>query len=234
MNTNEPIYIAGSTYRHASATLTAAQTGEWTTLLPFRFSSLNALYARFRNQSSAVHGAAATAAYRLSSSISPNVGNWYYRIGQGLYPNKPVYLMNGFLVGNGSEAMAELQKSFHSLASITGEPAYNAREYYVAATAYGSGQWLGAFTPGIKNKGNIDTFANAFSIGLELQTFSNTNDTILSGVNTQNTQMFFTANIYSGLTAGGAGPPAYNYTVDFFASYDFVLEIRDGVASVVM
>jgi hypothetical protein len=47
--------------------------------------------------------------------------------------------------------------------------------------------------------------------------------------------MFFTANIYSGLAAGGTiAAPTYNYTVDFFASYGFVLEIRDGVASVVM
>jgi hypothetical protein len=235
VNTNEPIYIAGSTFRHASSTLTAAQTGEWTVLLPFRFSSLNALYARFRNQASAAQGANGTAAYRLSSSISPNIGNWYYRIGQGLYPNKPVYQLNGLLVGSGAEAMAELQKSFHSLASVAGEPAYNAREYNVAATAYSNGQWALATVPASKSNGNIDTFANAFSIGLELQTFSNSNDTILSGVNTQNTQMFFTANIYSGLAAGGTiAAPTYNYTVDFFASYDFVLEIRDGVASVVM
>jgi hypothetical protein len=46
--------------------------------------------------------------------------------------------------------------------------------------------------------------------------------------------MFFTANIYSGLFAGGTANPPINYTVDFFAGYDFVLEIRDGVASVVL
>jgi hypothetical protein len=234
VNTNEPIYISGSTYRQASATLTAAQSGEWTTLLPFRFSSMNSIYARFRNMASAGQGLNATAGYRLSSSINPNIGNWYYRIGQGLYPSKPVYLMNGVLVGSGNEAMAELQKSFHSLATVTGEPAYNTREYNVAPNAYTNGLWQQSFQPASKQLGNVDTFANAFSIGLELQTFSNTSDTILCGTNTQNTQMFFTANIYSGLFAGGAGPPAYNYTVDFFAGYDFVLEIRDGVASVVL
>jgi hypothetical protein len=78
-------------------------------------------------------------------------------------------------------------KSFHSMASITGDPAIRAQERIVSTTAYANGQWALANIPG-----NIDTFANAFAIGMELQTFSNRNDSICSGVKTQNTQMFFT------------------------------------------
>jgi hypothetical protein len=130
---------------------------------------------------SAVQGANATAGYRLSSSINPNIGIWYYRIGQGLYPNKPVYLINGLLVGSGYEVMAELQKTFHSLATVTGEPTYNTREYNVTPNGYANGLWQTAFAPGAKTAGVIFKFANAFSIGLELQTFSNTSDTIFYG-----------------------------------------------------
>jgi hypothetical protein len=95
---NEPIYISTSTYRQASQTLTSTQSGEFTTLLPFRFSSLNAIYGRFRNQASAVQGANATASARLSSSINPNFGSFYFRTGQLIYPPKPVYCMNGYIV----------------------------------------------------------------------------------------------------------------------------------------
>jgi hypothetical protein len=227
-----PIYISTSSYRQANASLASTQASEWTTILPFKFTSMNSLYARFRNMASSVQGANSTAGYRLSSSINPNISNFYLRIGQSLVPNKPVYLMNGYLVGSGAEGLAEIQKSFHSLSSITGEPAYSAKEYNVSATTYSNGQWLLANVPGSKAAGNIDTFANAFSIGLELQSFANVSDTILCGVNTQNTQIFFTAVIASGLTAGGTN--SYSYSVDFFCGYDMTLIIQDGIMTTVL
>ena len=139
-----------------------------------------------------------------------------------MLPNKPVYLMNGSLVNTGAEAFAELQKSFHSMASITGDPAFKYNEYNVSAAAMGG--WGLANVAGAKTSGVIDTFSNAFMIGQELQTFSNRNDTILSGISTQNTQMYFTGTIYTGLTSG-----ASNITCDFFAQYDMILVIQDGI-----
>jgi hypothetical protein len=227
---NEPIYISTSTYRQASQTLTSTQSGEFTTLLPFRFSSLNAIYGR--NQASSVQGANATASYRWSSSINPNFGSFYTRIGQLIYPPKPVYCMNGYILGSGSESMAELQKSFRSLASIISEPAIKANEYNVSSTAYANGQWALAYVPGSKSTGVVGTEANAFAIGLELQSYSNRTDTIMSGINTLDIQMFFTANIYPVLTAGGTN--GYNYTCDFFAGYDFVVKIQDGQMLVIL
>ena len=182
-------YISTQSYRQTSATLPATYSGEFTTLLHFRFASMTALYARFRNQSGAMQGVIASAAYRKSSSINPNFSSYYARIGAAIYPNKAVSLINGYQTGSGAEAYAELMKSFHSLASITGDPAIRTQEYNVCSTAYG--QWGLANIPASKAAGNIDTFANAFAIGMELQTFSNRNDTICSGINTQNTQMFF-------------------------------------------
>jgi hypothetical protein len=190
---------------------------------------MTALYARFRNIAGATQGAIATAGYRKSSSINPNFSSYYARIGAAIYPNKAVSLINGYQTGSGAEAYAELMKSFHSLASITGDPSIRSQEYNVCSTAYG--QWGLANVPASKALGNIDTFANAFAIGMELQTFSNRNDTICSGINTQNTQMFFTGVIVSGLTAGGT--PAYSYTCDFFAQYDMILVIQDGLMKAV-
>lgn len=233
---DETQYISTTTYRQSSTYLPSATSGEFTTLLPFRAASITALYARFRNQVTAVQGANATAAYRKSSSISPNLSYAYYRIGSSLFPNKPIYFNNGSLVGTGGEGYAELLKSFHALSSSIGNSVIPFQSYNVAATA-SQGYNLcyvpaskvispanGAFTGTVPN---IDTHGNSFVIGLETQSFSNRNDTILSGVSTLNSQIYFTAGINSGVTAGGTN--SYNYTCDFFAAMDMILILQNGV-----
>jgi hypothetical protein len=225
-------YISSTTYKQTSTYLPAASSGEFTCLVPFRCASLNSVYARFRNQSSAVQGAILTAAYRKSSSINPNLGSFYFRIGSSIFPNKPVYLVNGSIVGTGSEAYAELIKSFHAFASNSGNSAIMNYQYNViAGTSAGANiqGWTTAYIPGNKAQGALDTHMNAFAIGLELQSFSNRNDIILSGMSTQNAQMFFTGVIISGQTAGGQ--TGYNYTVDFFGAMDMILIIENGIMS---
>jgi hypothetical protein len=222
-----PHYISTTTYRQSSANLTAASTGEFTTLLPFRCSSLTSIYARFRPFVANAQGVNATAAYRKSASINPNFGSYYFRIANSIVPNKPVYLISS-IVGNGAEGYAELLKSFHALSSSIGNSSLSYLNYNVAATA--TQGWVANYVPVQKTIGpNPDTYANSFAIGIELQSFSNRNDTILSGVSTQNNQVYFTANIYNGLTAGGAN--AYNYTCDFFAQMDMLLILTDGILS---
>jgi len=115
---NVPEYISTQTFRNAPVFLPQATAGEFNTMLPFKCASLCALYARFRNQASAVQGANATAAYRKGSSINPNMSSFYFKIANNIYPNKPVYLTNGSVVGTGSEAYAELLKSFHALSKL--------------------------------------------------------------------------------------------------------------------
>jgi len=228
---DEPQYISTTTYRQASTYLPAATTGEFTTLLPFRAASITALYARFRNFGSAVQGVNATAAYRKSSSINPCLSYIYFRIGSSLYPNKPIYLTNGSLVGSGGEGYAELLKSFHALSSSIGNScipysSYNVSaapvqgfvQNYVPTPKYGAANVTGTA---------IDTHGNAFAIGLECQSFSNRNDTILSGISTLNSQIYFTAGITTGQTAGGGNN--YNYTIDFFTQMDMVLILQNGV-----
>ena len=227
MEPGQEEYISTTTYRQASTYLPAATSGEFTTLLPFRAASITALYARFRNYGTATQGANASAAYRKSSSISPNASYIYYRIGSSLYPNKPIYLLNGSLVGNGSEAYAELMKSFHALSSSIGNTSILYNQYNVSATALQG--FAAGYTPVAKTGAQIDTHGNAFCLGIECQSFSNRNDSILSGISTLNSQIYFTCGIQSGQTAGGASN--FNYTIDFFSQMDMILIIRDGIMS---
>jgi hypothetical protein len=222
---DETQYISTTTYRQASTYMPSSTAGEFTTLLPFRAASITALYARFRPFGTAVQGVNASAAYRKGASINPNLSYFYYRIGSSLYPNKPIYLLNGSLVGTGSEAYGELLKSFHALSSSIGNTALTHQSYNVASTA--TQGFAVNYGPGAKNNAVVDTHGNAFAVGLECQSFSNRNDTILSGISTLNSQIYFTGGIYTGLTAGGTGN--YNYTIDFFAQMDMVLILQNGV-----
>jgi hypothetical protein len=80
MNPERPIYISTRSHRGTTLTMYAAQSGQFTGILPFRYFSMTGLFARFRNLASAVQGANATAAYRLGSSINPNVSQYYFTI----------------------------------------------------------------------------------------------------------------------------------------------------------
>ena len=223
---NDIDYISTTTFRQASTTLPYNTSGEYTSLLPFRAASITALYGRFRPYATAVQGANATAQYRKGTSISPNFSSIYFRVGSSVYPNKPIYLLSSS-TGTGSEAMAELFKSFHALSSSIGNSSINYQNYNVAATAtLGFAAIAAPATQVTANNSN-----NAFAIGLECQSFSNRNDTILSGISTLNSQIYFTANIYTGLVAGDS-TLQLNYTCDFFSQMDMILVIdENGVMS---
>jgi len=219
-------YISTSTYRNSSTSIPAATSGEFTTLLPFRAASIKALYARFLPFVSVVQGVNATAAYRKSASINPNISSYFFRVGSSIYPNKPVYLISS-QQQTGAEGYAELIKSFHALSTTEGNPSILYNQYNVCATAVGG--WAVNYSPNTQ-AANPGTHNNAFCIGLELESFSNRNDTILSGISTLNSQIYFTANIYTGTLAGGTG--TYNYTAQFFSHMDMILVIDEaGVMS---
>lgn len=218
-----PQYISAQTFRHASTFIPSATSGEFTSLVPFRCASLQALYVKFRNQANATQGANATAAYRRSSSINGNFSSVYFRIGSSIYPNKPIYLVNGSLVGTGGEAYAEMLKANHSLSTTVGNSAITFSQYNVCQAVQRG--WAAAFAPGSKAAGTKDTHNNAFLIALETQSFSNRNDTILSGISTLNSQIFFTGTTVSGSTVGT------DLVTDFYAQMDMILVILDGVMS---
>lgn len=226
IDNNENHYISTTTYRQASTSIPYSTAGEFTTLLPFRAASITALYARFRPYVNVVQGVNASAAYRKGTSINPNLGSYYFRVGSSIYPNKPVYLMSS-TTGTGSEGYAELLKSFHALSSSIGNSAITYPMYNVAATST-----FGWAAPSTRSSQALSNQSNqAFTIGLECQSFSNRNDTILSGISTLNSQIYFTGLVYTGLVAGDA-TLQYNYTADFFSQMDMILVIdENGVMS---
>jgi hypothetical protein len=223
-----PLYISSKSWRETGITIPANSSGEITSLLPFRLASLCSLIGRFRNHSSAVQGANATSAYRLSSSVNPNIGYYYFKLANQVIPNKPVNLYTNNLVGTGSEAFAELQKSLHALSSTIGNSSFTSKNYQVSVSEMGD--WSTAFetgvASGVKSKGHVDTFANAFVIGQEFESFNHKSDIILSGISTLNTNLFFIYNIASGLTTG-----ASNIVAEFYAQHDMILIIQDGQMS---
>jgi len=223
-------YISTTTYRHAASSIPASTAGEFTTLLPFRAASITALYARFRNNVTAVQGANATAQYRRGSSVNPCLSSVYWRVGSSIFPNKPIYLINNNLVGNGAEAQAELFKSFHALSSSIGNSSILPYQYNVVSTTANlpaSSVYLAAYSAGANDMTTaLNSSNNNFILGLELQSFSNRNDTILSGISTLNSQIYFTGIVYSGATTG-----ASLITMDNYCAMDMILCIQDGVMS---
>ena len=150
---------------------------------------------------------------------------YYFKVGSQIYPNKPVYLYNSNLVGNGSEAFAELLKSFHSLDTLHGNSAITFQQYNTIAVAAGS--WAVPYAPSLKSHGDLDTSNNAFCVGQEFESFCHKSDTILSGLSTLNTNLFFTF----GVIPGANGTGANNITAEFYAQYDLILVLQDGYIS---
>ena len=218
-----PQYIATKSWRESSFSIPAGTTGENTSLLSFRMASITNILGRFRNQASATQGVTNTASYRLSSSINPSMAYYYFKVGSQIYPNKPVYLFNTGLTGGGSEAFSELLKSFHSLDTIHGNSAITFSQYNVSGIAMGN--WLAPFGCGLKASGVTDTSNNAFCIGQEFESFCHKSDTILSGLSTLNTNLFFK----SGVATEGTGANAI--TAEFYAQYDLILVLQDGYIS---
>ena len=70
------------------------------------------------------------------------------------------------------------------------------------------------------------SFQNAFAIAQELESYSNRSSVILSGINCLGQQTFFEGNLNS--ATNSLTTP---YTIDFFANYDCIVELLDGILS---
>jgi len=141
-----------------------------------------------------------------------------------------VYCFNTALTGNGSEAFAEMLKSFHSLDTVHGNSAITSQQYNVTSIAgagVNMGNWIAAYAINTtKAAGQLDSANNAFCIGQEFESFCHKSDTILSGLSTLNTNLFFTYGIVSGGNTG-----ASVITAEFYAQYDLILVLQDGYIS---
>ena len=220
---SEPVFLHGSSYRHYVSTLASGSSGSYSTLVPARFASLKSLMLCPRRNTEV----SAANAYSVASRINPNIQNYWWRVGSLIIPQKYVNVQNSANTGGYAEAFAEIQKSFHALNHSEFSGSIGSILYQVcdlSDNTVGGGVSDGTSAVLAPNTGT-NSYLNAFAIAQELESFAQRNDTILSGMNTLGSQVFFEANLNSTATAAA-------YTLDFFAYYDMIVILSDGLLSV--
>jgi hypothetical protein len=227
LSPENPIYIHGVSWRHYTSTLPASTSGGVSFLVPARFGSLKNLFVCPRRSTEITNAQG----YSLSSRINPNFAQYWWRVGSALLPAKYVTLENASNTGAYAEAFMELQKTFHSVstpanASVLPAIIYNVGDSGSVTFTNSASVSPSSFTTGVQPI-QIDgqSYRNGFLIGQELESFALRSDLLLSGYNTLSQQVFFEAQIN---TAIGATP----YTLNFFASFDQILVIENGIMSV--
>jgi len=213
-----PIYIHSSSWRHYVSSLAASTSGMYSTLVPARFASVKQLVLCPR-RSTEINSATS---YSLSSRINPNIQTYWWRCGSSIIPNKYITLDNGGSTTAGfAEGFTELLRSWHALNSYyisTSLPynVYNVADGGAATFANGNIQSISTFS---------NSFLNGFVIAQELESFAQKNDVMIAGLNTLSSQVFFECNIAS-------TGPTVSYTLDFYAWYDQILVLENGILSV--
>ena len=179
-----------------------ASAGSFSFLVPARFASLKSLICCPRYETTTA------TAYSVSSRTNPNITAYNWRIGSAIVPQKQVNLINDATTSGYAEAFAEILKERHAIDSLINCTSVSAAYFNVA--------------------GNVNSAANgyknAFSIHQELETVPHRSDVLASGVNTLSSQVFFEGSITTA--------PANTFTLNFYANYDHVLVLQDGILSV--
>jgi hypothetical protein len=222
---DKPVYMHMSSYRHYVSSLPAASAASFSFLVPCRFASMTRLIALPRPNVTINN----QLAYSISSRVNPQISNYYWRIGSYLIPNKPVNIQSTASAGSGyAEAFAELLKSFHAFSAPQYASGITADGFNVADVAdpsVGGGSsslngLVSAYTTG------STSYGNAFAIAQELESYSNRSSVMLSGINCLGQQTFFEGAMNSATTSLSTA-----YTIDFFANYDCIVELSDGILS---
>ena len=164
--------------------------------------------------------------YSVASRINPNIQNYWWRVGSLIIPQKYVNVQNSANTGGYSEVFSEIQRSWHALSHSELSGSIGGTLFQVcdlSDNTVGGGVSDGTSAVVQPNTG-ANSYLNAFAIAQELESFAQRNDTILSGMNTLGSQVFFEANLNSTATAAA-------YTLDFFAYYDMIVILQDGLLS---
>ena len=208
-----PLYLHGSSWRHYVSNLPASM-GGYSTLVPARFASLKQLALLPRRNTET----ASAISYSLSSRANPNFAQYWWRIGSAIIPSKAIYLDSSNNTGAYGEGYAELLKSWHALHATAHSTSLTV-EYNVADAGVATSQVVDVAT----NVG-ADSYKNGFVIAQELESFAQRSDVLLSGMNTLSSQVFFEAQIDTVTTD--------IYTLDFYAWYDHIMVIDQGIMSI--
>lgn len=214
---DQPIYIHSNEWRYFSNTLASGTTGNFTSLISARYNSLKSLVCLPQKSSEIT----SQVSYSVSSRINPNIISYIWRVGGTMIPNKMVVLRNDATTAGFAEAYVEVLKSFHGLNNLLYSQLVGAAEYNIWDQAASS--TLGIASPFTTNL----SYDNAFCIAQELEVYTSRNDVILQGINTIGQNIFLDCNID---TTG----PTSSYTLSFFANFDVILIIENGVMRVVM
>jgi hypothetical protein len=203
--------LHGQSWRSYNSSMPSnASGGSFSTLVPARFASLNSVLLAPRVSATTV----LKTGHSISCRINPNITQYFWRVGGGIVPQKPVILANSNTTGGFSEAMLELIKTFHVINTPMSGSSLLADYYNVAKTA--------AEQQGSVKVATTDS-TSAFAIGQEFTTFSGRTDVLLCGANTLSSNIFFEAEVSS------SGNDAM--VLNFFANYDVLFVIQDGLIS---
>ena len=94
-------------------------------------------------------------------------------------------------------------------------------EYNVADAAAATN---GVLAIGVAANQEANSYKNGFVIAQELESFAQRSDVLLSGMNTLSSQVFFETQIETA--------PTVAYNLDFFAWYDHIMVIDQGIISI--
>lgn len=203
----EKIYIRSQTYRQSSAVLpTSAGVGVYDLLCGIRVSSLKSLFVQTYN----------------SNMVEGKYGSIFANYDQGTcllingqaYPQRTINPS-----GHPADSFLELQKSLGALSLNVFNGAVSKKAYYKSSTAYGL---CLAYTNAVAN---IVTSPNQAFLGIDTEVVARKNN-LLSGISCNNSPMFFRAQIGSALSA-------YAHVVNFFGSYDVILEIDVNAKNII-
>jgi len=209
---DQPIYIHSNEWRNFSVPLPSGQTGLFSALISARYNSLKTLVCLPQLSSDLV----AQGSYSCSSRINPNIISYQWRIGSTIVPNKQITLRNDNTTGGFAEAYMEILKSFHGLNNLQYNQLIGGAVYNVWDQATNTSLGITQFNTGSNG------YMNGFAIAQELEVYSTRNDVILQGVNT------IGQNIFHDITIDTTGPTAA-YTLNYFANFDVLLVIENGV-----
>ena len=200
--------LHGTSYRSYNANMPSNSSGGgFSTLVPARFASLQTILLAPRISSVTI----AKEQNSISNRINPNVSDYSWRLGGAQIPSRNVVLINSTTTGAYSEALYEFSKCFPN---STGNCLRS--DYYNVAKSSNAQTGVTAPADGAST--------SAFCIGQEFCMFSGKSDVLLCGVNTLSSNLFWEANISS------SGNDAM--VLNFFAQYDALFVIQDGLLSV--
>lgn len=240
-----PMFLHSTAYRHYVSNLPQLTTGTFSTLIPCRVASLKSLILLPRPTSTDT----SATSYSLSSRANPSIANFWFRVGSSLIPSRPITLWNQSNTSNFSEGYAELQKNFHALQNFDYAGSIPFANYNVLDSDGTAGDLIsgGGATVGTIGIQTVATAANSykngFALALDLEVFSNKSNVMLSGINTVNANIFWEAQLgispVSALknpvngtlqnTYGAMNGSTNNFILEFFAMYDLILQLDNGI-----